>query len=144
MSEPYIGEIQLFAFSYAPEGWMLCQGQTLNIRQYAALYAVVGTMYGGDGISTFMLPDLRGRAALEWGPVTATTSAYKQGATAGAETVGLTAATIPAHTHPVTAYNQNATSIPGVNNYFSQPVISQTPPTAVNAYGRRRPATRSI
>ncbi len=83
-----------------------------------------------------MLPDLRGRAALEWGPVTATTSAYKQGATAGAETVALTAATIPAHTHPVTAYNQNATTALSANNYFSQPVISPTatPPTAVNAY----------
>ncbi len=83
-------------------------GADADIRQYAALYAVVGTMYGGDGINTFMLPDLRGRAALEWGPVTATTSAYKQGATAGAETVALTAATIPAHTHPVTAYNEPA------------------------------------
>lgn len=135
MSEPYIGEIQLFSFDYAPKGWMLCQGQTLKIQEYAALYAIMGTTYGGDGKTTFMLPDLRGRSPVQFGIATSATSAYKQGAAVGAETVTITAATMPAHTHTVKASKQAATTAGGADNYFSKPVISAATQTEQSAYG---------
>ncbi len=134
MTEPYLGEIQLFAFNYAPRGWMLCQGQTLQTREYAALFALLGTMYGGDGRTTFMLPDLRGRSPVNWGAATTTTSAYTQGKQAGAETVTITAATLPAHTHVVSGYSDNGTTSPGGANYFAQPVISTTALLPQEAY----------
>ncbi len=64
MDEPILGQIQLFAFFFAPYGWMSCEGQTLNIQQNAALYSLIGTVYGGDGRTTFMLPNLNGASPL--------------------------------------------------------------------------------
>lgn len=98
MAEPYIGEIRLFSFGYAPKGWATCDGQTINIVQNQALYSLLGTTYGGDGVTTFKLPDLRGRTTLH------RSSAYQEGAAGGAETVALaTTAQLPAHTHLLAA-----------------------------------------
>jgi len=98
MAEPYIGEIRLFSFGYAPQGWATCDGQTLNIVQNQALYALLGTTYGGDGATTFKLPDLRGRTALH------RSATYKEGKAGGAETVALsTTAQLPVHTHLLAA-----------------------------------------
>jgi microcystin-dependent protein len=96
----YIGEIRIFAGNFAPEGWLFCQGQLLSISQNDALYALLGTTYGGDGQTTFGLPDLRGRAAVGMGAGPGL-SPYRQGQQAGQESVTLTAAQLPVHQHPV-------------------------------------------
>lgn len=100
--DPYVGEIRLVAFNFAPVGWLLCQGQTLPISGYDVLYALLGTTYGGDGQTTFNLPDLRGRAALHMGN-SATGGSYSLGQLGGVEQVTLTPAQLPAHTHTVAA-----------------------------------------
>lgn len=93
MADPYIGELKIFGGNFAPVGWMFCAGQLLAIAQYDALFALIGTTYGGDGVSTFALPDLRGRAAVGQG------SGYNLGQAAGVETVTLTSNQLPAHNH---------------------------------------------
>lgn len=89
MSEPFLGEIRPFSFGHAPRGWATCDGQLLPINQNQALFALLGTMYGGDGRTTFALPDLRGRAAMH------IAQAHPQGQSAGTETVTLTVAQLP-------------------------------------------------
>jgi microcystin-dependent protein len=98
MSQPYIGEIRIFAGNFAPSGWMLCQGQLLSISENDPLYEVIGTTYGGDGQSTFALPDLQGRVPLHMG--SNGTSTYTLAESGGAESVTLTTNQIPAHNHP--------------------------------------------
>lgn len=97
MSEPFIGELKLFAPAVVPRGWAACEGQTLPIATNQALYSILGTMYGGDGVSTFKLPDLRGRAPLGVAP------AYPQGQAGGAATHTLAGTELPSHTHQVMA-----------------------------------------
>ena len=99
MSEPYLGQIQTFGFTFNPRGWVNCDGQLLPIAQYSALFSLFGTMYGGDGRTTFGIPDLRGRVAMHVGsgpglPV------YQQGQRGGTATVTLNDTQIPSHTHP--------------------------------------------
>ena len=97
MSSPYVGEIRMFAGNFAPAGWMFCEGQLLPISENETLFNLIGTTYGGDGQSTFALPNLSSRV-----PVHAGTSAgqtYQLGETGGAEQVTLTDQTIPIHTH---------------------------------------------
>lgn len=91
--DAYIGEIRMFAGTFAPEGWLCCDGQLLSVAQYNALYAVLGVTYGGDGVSTFALPDLRGRL-----PVHGTTTV---GQKFGVESLGLGADNMPTHGHAV-------------------------------------------
>ena len=106
--DQFIGEIKLVAFNFAPKGWALCAGQLLPINQNQALFALLGTMYGGNGVTTFALPDLRGRMAVGAGQaVTGTT--YAIGSTGGTETTKLTVAQLPAHAHPVAATSDAAT-----------------------------------
>lgn len=95
MSDPFVGEIRVFGFNFPPRGWALCDGQLLPISQNQALFSLLGTTYGGDGRTTFALPDLRGRAAQHVAP------SIPQGQAAGTETVSLTVNQIPAHTHAV-------------------------------------------
>lgn len=102
--EPFIGEIRLFSFGKAPKGWAVCEGQTLAISTNQALFAILGTKFGGDGVSTFRLPDLRGRA-----PVAANAT-YPMGAVGGEDKHALVPAEMPAHTHPVAA-NTGAASL---------------------------------
>jgi microcystin-dependent protein len=98
MSETYIGEIRLFAFTYAPEGWLDCAGQTVPISQYEVLFALIGTTYGGDGSSNFMLPDLRGRYMMSAGIGPGLTP-RTLGINGGVETVTLTVNNLPSHAH---------------------------------------------
>ncbi|HVT12554.1 MAG TPA: tail fiber protein [Fimbriimonadaceae bacterium] len=97
---PYLGEIKLVPYTFAPEGWAFCQGQLMSISQNNALFALLGTIYGGDGVSTFALPDYRGRVALSQGNSSAG-STYTQGEIAGLATVTLTTGQIPSHNHLV-------------------------------------------
>jgi microcystin-dependent protein len=102
MPDYYIGEIAVVGFNYAPMDFMSCEGQLLSITQYQALYSLLGTMYGGDGQTTFALPNLNGRVALAAGAAPGLTS-YSPGNTGGADNVTLTSGTMPGHTHTVNA-----------------------------------------
>jgi len=102
MTAPYIGQIFAFAGNFAPRGYMLCQGQTLAIQQYAALFSILGTTYGGNGTSTFQLPNLQGRSIVGYGTSQSGTP-YVLGETGGVTSVTLTQAQMPLHTHTVTA-----------------------------------------
>lgn len=97
MAQPYVGEIRMFAGNFAPAGWMFCEGQLLPISEYETLFNLIGTTYGGDGQSTFALPDLRGRIPLHMG------NGFTLAETGGVETVTLTVSQIPAHSHPMLA-----------------------------------------
>lgn len=103
MADYYVGEIRMFAGNYAPENWALCDGSTLSIAQNELLYAVIGTTYGGDSVSNFKLPDLRGRVPIH------RTNSLPLGTMQGAETVSLSATELPSHTHQVIANPINAT-----------------------------------
>lgn len=102
--DPFLGQLMLVGFNFAPKGWAFCNGQLLSIAQNSALFSLLGTTYGGDGITTFALPDLRGRAANHFGQGPGLSN-YTQGEASGTETVTLTAAEMPAHNHPVLANN---------------------------------------
>src|SRR6185295_2351640 len=95
MAQPYVGEVRIFAGNFAPAGWMFCEGQSLPISEFETLFNLIGTTYGGDGQSTFALPDLRGRLPMHQGNGTILAE------TGGAETVTLTVQQIPLHTHPM-------------------------------------------
>jgi microcystin-dependent protein len=99
MSEPYVGEIRIFAGNFAPNGWSFCDGALLPISEFEALFQLIGTTYGGDGQSTFALPDLRGRAIVATGAGPGTSN-YVIGQSGGVETVTLTVGQIPAHGTP--------------------------------------------
>ncbi len=105
MSEPFLAEIRIVGFNFAPRGWAFCDGQILPINQNQSLYSLLGTTYGGDGRTSFALPDLRSRTPIHKG------DGRQLGQKSGAETVTLTAAQIPAHTHAV-----KASSTPADNN----------------------------
>jgi microcystin-dependent protein len=102
MSEPYIGEIRMVGFNFAPQGWAMCDGQLMSIGGNDALFALIGTTYGGDGQSTFALPDFRSRIPIHQGTGSSGTT-YIIGESSGMETVTLTVNQIPAHSHPAQA-----------------------------------------
>ena len=102
--DPFLGQIIMFGGNFAPRGWALCDGQLLPISQYSALFSILGTTYGGDGRTTFALPDMRGRVAVHAGNGPGL-SDYRLGAKSGVETVTLTEAQIPNHTHGIRAAN---------------------------------------
>ncbi len=99
--EPYLGEIRLFGFTFCPRGWAEASGQILPIAEYQALYALFGTTYGGNGVTFFLLPDLRGRAPIHVGQGPGLSS-YDLGQTGGVERVTLTVNEMPLHTHAIT------------------------------------------
>jgi microcystin-dependent protein len=101
--EPYVGEIKMFAGNFAPQGWAFCDGSILRIAENDMLFALLGTTYGGDGQTTFALPDLRGRVPIHMGRNTTTPTTYTIGQAGGVETVTLTSQQLPAHTHTVQA-----------------------------------------
>ena len=110
MSEPFLGQISIFGFTFAPRGFARCDGQTLPINQNQSLYSLLGTTYGGDGRTSFNLPDLRGRVPFHFGQGAGLPS-YPQGDSDGEETVVLTEAQLAAHTHPVTMTSETATAL---------------------------------
>jgi microcystin-dependent protein len=97
MAQPYVGEIRMFAGNFAPAGWMFCEGQLLPISENETLFQLIGTTYGGDGQSTFALPDLRGRLPLHQGTFSGSTFILAENG--GSESVTLTTQQIPIHTH---------------------------------------------
>ena len=109
MAQPYVGEIRMFGGNFAPAGWAFCNGQLLPISENETLFNLIGTTYGGDGQATFALPDLQSRIPVHQGTGSGL-STYVIGETGGVETVTLTTQQIPAHTHPVQAYGDQAGS----------------------------------
>jgi len=118
MSLPFLGEIRLVPYNFAPLGWMECDGRLLSISQNEALFALLGTIYGGDGQSTFALPDLRGRIAIGQGTGPGLPNIL-QGELAGSETVTLVAPQIPGHRHPVNVTAAGGTSTSPVGKTFA-------------------------
>jgi len=116
--DPSIGEIKIFAGNFAPRAWAYCDGQLLPISQYNALFSILGTTYGGDGRTTFGLPDLRGRTAI--GPRTGPgLSAYKLGQRGGAEAVTLAINQMPSHNHQIKAVTTGGTSTTPTNHLLA-------------------------
>jgi len=104
MAQPYVGEIRMFGGNFAPAGWMFCEGQLLPISENETLFQLIGTTYGGDGQSTFALPDLRGRVPIHQG------GGYALAETGGVEEVTLVVNQIPVHSHPLAASSDAATT----------------------------------
>jgi microcystin-dependent protein len=112
MSDPYVGEIRLVGFTFAPIGWAFCDGSTMAISQNGVLYQLIGTTYGGDGQSTFRLPDLRGRVPIHMDPNNII------GSLSGAESVTLTAQQIPMHTHQAQCSGASSNTTNPAGNYW--------------------------
>ncbi|SFM70278.1 Microcystin-dependent protein [Chitinophaga sp. YR627] len=117
----YLGEIRLFAGNFAPVNWSVCNGSLLAISQYDALFSLIGTQYGGDGITTFALPDLRVRVPISIGQISPTGGSgnYILGQAAGSPNITLLTSNIPNHTHPLMAVNTTATTGDPVNNMLA-------------------------
>lgn len=119
MAEPFLGQIIAVGFNFAPVSWAFCNGQLLPIAQYSALYSLLGTTYGGDGETTFGLPDLRGRVPINQGTGPGLSN-YVLGQVGGFEQVTLTSGNLPAHTHTAgTANSPGTTNIPASNTVLS-------------------------
>jgi microcystin-dependent protein len=128
MSEPFIAEIRPFGFNWAPRGWALCDGQLLPIAQNQSLFAVIGTIYGGDGRTTFALPDLRGRVPVHRGSG-AGLSPVSLGVRDGEESVVLPLEAMPAHTHGINA------SADAANSNLAESRVLADPGAGKNLYG---------
>ena len=138
MAQPYVGEIRMFAGSFAPAGWMFCDGTQLPISENDILFQLIGTTYGGDGEQTFNLPDLRGRVPIHQGTNPGTGTTYTLGELAGSESVTLTLQQIPQHNHNLLATNKIGTQVnPGgnilANSQGPQPYIQENPDNSLNA-----------
>lgn len=132
MAQPYVGEIRMFAGNFAPAGWMFCEGQLLPISENETLFQLIGTTYGGDGESTFALPDLRGRIPLHQ------SSSYILAETGGAEEITLTVSQIAAHNHPALGSNTTASTGNLANSVLANSTADiynnlPSPPIAFNA-----------
>ena len=121
MSEPFVGEIRMFAGNFAPRGWAFCDGQLLAVSQNDALFSLLGTIYGGDGRTTFGLPDIRGRLPVHAGSGPGL-SQRRLGAKGGAESVTLTVNQLPSHTH-----DYNASTAAGAQSSPNNNVVSGRP-----------------
>lgn len=141
MAEPFVGEIRIVGFNFAPVGWALCNGQLLHISQNTALFSLLGTTYGGDGVSTFALPNLQGRVPMHQG-TGMSLSARVVGESGGEESIKLTTAQIPKHRHPLRATaNAETSGVPaghvlgGGGAYANPPPNSRLDNTAVGFVG---------
>lgn len=145
MAQPYVGEIRMFAGNFAPAGWMFCEGQLLPISENETLFQLIGTTYGGDGQSTFALPDLRGRIPIHQG------NGFILAETGGAEEITLTVSQIPAHSHPLLATTTVTNDQSPTNNLLAQsttfdpyqtsPASAAMAPQAVASVGGSQPHT---
>ena len=150
MSQPYVGEIRIFAGNFAPAGWMFCEGQLLPISENETLFQLIGTTYGGDGQSTFALPDLRGRIPLHFG------NGFTLAQTGGAEQVTLTTNQIPSHTHQASCFAVGgnsaspaacrwaASSDTAINPYAPPPSDSTLNAAAIGSDGGSQPHDNMI
>lgn len=118
MAQPYVGEIRMFAGNFAPAGWMFCEGQLLPISENETLFQLIGTTYGGDGESTFALPDLRGRIPIHQG------NGFILAETGGAEEITLTVNQIANHSHPMLASTGPATTLNANLNVLGTPAAA--------------------
>jgi len=107
--EYYVGEIRIFAGTYAPDGWHFCDGSYLQISEYNALFSLLGTTFGGNGVNNFQLPNMQARVGIGSGKISGGNNTYVLGQTGGLEEVVLTSETIPAHSHVINAYTGDAT-----------------------------------
>ena len=132
MSESFVGEIRMFAGNFAPQGWAFCNGQLMAISQNDALFSLIGTIYGGDGRTTFGLPDFRGRVPVHTGQGPGLAN-YPMGMKSGVETVTLITPQLPQHTHTALASNNGVSDNPS-NNYWANTTTGKAytaPPPAV-------------
>jgi microcystin-dependent protein len=132
MSEPFLGMIAIYGFNFAPRGWAMCNGQILPIAQNTALFSLLGTTYGGNGQTTFALPNLQSRVPIHFGQGPGLSS-YDLGQAAGTETVTLTGNQIPAHTHQVACVAGAGTASKVANNLPANFSIDP-PPASVSLY----------
>ena len=131
MAQPYVGEIRMFGGNFAPAGWMFCEGQLLPISENETLFQLIGTTYGGDGESTFALPNLASRVPIHQGSGGGAT--YQIAEMGGVESVTLTNSQIPIHTHAPLASNAGGSDSPG-NNYWGNSILGKpyaAPPPAL-------------
>jgi microcystin-dependent protein len=141
MSEPFLGEIKIFSFNFAPRGWALCNGQLMPINQNQALFSLLGTMYGGDGRTTFALPNLQGRTPIHVG------NGFVQGQSAGEQTHTLITSEMPAHTHQGVGSSASADQSSPANalwaatasNAYSSKLNAGMNPAAVGSLGGNQP-----
>jgi microcystin-dependent protein len=143
MAQPYVGEIRMFAGNFAPAGWMFCAGQLLPISENETLFNLIGTTYGGDGQSTFALPDLQGRLPIHFG------NGFVLAETGGVEQVTLTVSQIPAHSHPMLVSTTSAQNPqpekslpaqgPTIQAYITDTGQVPLSPNAVAAVGGSQP-----
>jgi microcystin-dependent protein len=146
VSTPFLGEIRLFPYNFAPRGWAFCNGQILSIAQNTALFALLGTTYGGNGQTTFALPDLRGRVANSSGQGPGLSS-YSLGQVGGTETVTLTQQEIPSHNHQVNSTNADATSsrpggnVPSAGGGYAGAASNTMAPNMIGNTGGNQPHT---
>ena len=131
MAQPYVGEIRMFAGNFAPAGWMFCEGQLLPISENETLFQLIGTTYGGDGQSTFALPNLQSRLPVHVGP------GFALGQSGGAESVTLTTSQIPAHNHVYLAtLNAADSTAPS-----SSKTVARTQAATITPYGTDAPSS---
>ena len=146
MAQPYVGEIRMFGGNFAPAGWMFCEGQLLPISENETLFNLIGTTYGGDGQSTFGLPDLRGRIPIHQG------NGFILAETGGAEEITLTVQQIAAHSHPLLASltvaadsnpasNVLGESRPGTNSFYQDATTNNMAASAIGVVGGSQPHT---
>jgi microcystin-dependent protein len=145
MAQPYVGEIRMFAGNFAPAGWMFCEGQLLPISENETLFQLIGTTYGGDGESTFALPDLRGRIPIHQG------NGFILAETGGVEEVTLTVPQIAAHSHPLLVSTDQNNSLNANNQALGTPLtatpfFAATPnlaiaPQSISSVGGSQPHT---
>lgn len=150
MSEPFVGEIRMFAGNFAPRGWAFCEGQLLAVSQNDALFSLFGTIYGGDGRTTFGLPDMRGRLPIHAGTGPGL-SPRRLGAKSGAENVTLTVNQLPSHTHPLQASTTLGEAVSpqgnvlaagdGINHYTASDPFTQMSSQMVTHTGGSRSHT---
>ena len=145
MAQPYVGEIRMFAGNFAPAGWLFCEGQLLPISENETLFQLIGTTYGGDGESTFALPDLRGRIPIHQG------SGFILAETGGAEEITLTVNQIPAHSHALLGAAVNGSQVNPSNALLASSTVitpyavetanAAMAPTAIGPVGGSQPHT---
>ncbi len=135
MAEAYLGEIRMFGYTYAPRGWADCSGQLIAISSNDALFALLGTTYGGDGVNNFKLPDLRGRFPVHPGRNNPNGTQYSMGQASGSETVTLTTAQLPNHPHSIPCNPVAATQSSPENAMRAIEISGRDPVNQYNATG---------
>jgi microcystin-dependent protein len=143
MSDQYVGQIQAFGFNFNPQGWFQCNGQLLAISQYQALFALIGTTYGGNGTTTFGLPDLRGRTPIHMGQGPGLSN-YNLGQASGTETVTLQINQLPFHNHQITANSGNGSLPPPTNNFLATAPPARGAATGPDLYNTAATANTTL